>query len=55
MTPDGPPGVPTLSLIVPVKDEEAAIGPFLARIVPILGGLGAQEGAGLVVGNPVRR
>jgi glycosyltransferase involved in cell wall biosynthesis len=34
---------PTLSLIVPVKDEEVAIQPFLARVVPILEGLGAQE------------
>ena len=37
---------PTLSLVVPVKDEEVAIRPFLARVVPILDGLGAQEGAG---------
>ncbi|QJU59803.1 glycosyltransferase family 2 protein [Sphingomonas sp. AP4-R1] len=36
--------VPTLSLIVPVKDEEVAIQPFLARVVPILEGLAAQEG-----------
>ena len=28
-----------LSLVVPVKDEEAAIGPFLARVVPQLEGL----------------
>lgn len=28
-----------LSLIVPVKDEEVAIGPFLARVTPILDGL----------------
>lgn len=28
-----------LSLVVPVKDEEAAIGPFLARVVPELEGL----------------
>jgi glycosyltransferase involved in cell wall biosynthesis len=34
---------PVLSLIVPVKDEEAAIQPFLARVVPILEGLAAQE------------
>jgi polyisoprenyl-phosphate glycosyltransferase len=27
---------PTLSLIAPVKDEEQAIGPFIARVVPIL-------------------
>ncbi|MBA3666837.1 MAG: glycosyltransferase family 2 protein [Sphingomonas sp.] len=25
-----------LSLVVPVRDEEAAIGPFLARVVPVL-------------------
>ncbi len=36
---------PTLSLVVPVKDEEVAIRPFLARVVPILDALGAQEGA----------
>lgn len=30
---------PTLSLIVPVKDEEVAIRPFLARVVPILDSL----------------
>ena len=30
---------PVLSLIAPVKDEEAAIGPFLDRIEPILDGL----------------
>ncbi|MGI8931789.1 MAG: glycosyltransferase family 2 protein [Sphingomicrobium sp.] len=28
-----------LSLVVPVKDEETAIGPFLARVVPVLAGL----------------
>lgn len=38
--------VPTLSLVVPVKDEEVAIRPFLSRVVPILEGLAAQEGAG---------
>jgi polyisoprenyl-phosphate glycosyltransferase len=27
---------PTLSLIVPVKDEEEAIGPFVDRVVPLL-------------------
>jgi polyisoprenyl-phosphate glycosyltransferase len=27
---------PTLSLIVPVKDEEEAIGPFVERVVPLL-------------------
>lgn len=30
---------PVLTLIAPVKDEEAAIGPFLDRIEPILDGL----------------
>ena len=28
-----------LSLVVPVKDEETAIGPFLARVVPVLAAL----------------
>jgi glycosyltransferase involved in cell wall biosynthesis len=31
---------PTLSLIVPVKDEEVAIRPFLGRVIPILERLG---------------
>ena len=35
---------PTLSLIVPVKDEEVAIRPFLARVVPILDGLRVDGG-----------
>ena len=35
MNPEGP----TLSVIVPVKDEEEAIGPFIARVAPILDGL----------------
>src|SRR5918997_4298029 len=30
---------PILSLIVPVKDEEEAIAPFVARVAPILEGL----------------
>ncbi len=30
---------PTLSVIVPVKDEEEAIGPFVTRVAPILDGL----------------
>ena len=30
---------PVLSLIVPVKDEEEAIAPFVARVAPILDGL----------------
>ncbi|MGH6706856.1 MAG: glycosyltransferase, partial [Sphingomicrobium sp.] len=25
-----------LSLVIPVKDEEAAIGPCLARVIPVL-------------------
>jgi glycosyltransferase involved in cell wall biosynthesis len=33
-----------LSLIVPVKDEEEAIGPFVARVGPILDGLFADAG-----------
>ena len=35
---------PVLSLIAPVKDEEAAIGPFLDRVRPILEGLFADAG-----------
>jgi polyisoprenyl-phosphate glycosyltransferase len=35
MNPEGP----TLSVIVPVKAEEEAIGPFIARVAPILDGL----------------
>jgi glycosyltransferase involved in cell wall biosynthesis len=34
--------VPVLSLIAPVKDEEEAIAPFLARVAPILDGLFAD-------------
>jgi polyisoprenyl-phosphate glycosyltransferase len=34
----------TLSLVAPVKDEEAAIGPFLDRVVPILDGLFPDRG-----------
>ncbi|WP_129793594.1 glycosyltransferase family 2 protein [Sphingosinicella sp. CPCC 101087] len=34
-----PTSAPTLSLIVPVKDEEAAIGPFIERVRPLLEGL----------------
>lgn len=33
-----------LSLIVPVKDEEVAIAPFVARVTPILDGLRAPGG-----------
>lgn len=39
---DGPP--PVLSLIVPVKDEEEAVGPFVARVAPILDGLFPDSG-----------
>lgn len=35
---------PLLSLIVPVKDEEAAIAPFVDRVVPILEALTPGEG-----------
>ena len=35
---------PVLSLIAPVKDEEEAIAPFLARVAPILDGLFADAG-----------
>jgi glycosyltransferase involved in cell wall biosynthesis len=35
---------PVLSLIAPVKDEEEAIQPFLARVAPILDGLFADAG-----------
>jgi len=37
---------PVLSLIAPVKDEEAAIAPFLDRVRPILDGLFADAGPG---------
>ena len=33
---------PILTLIAPVKDEEEAIAPFLARVAPILDGLFAD-------------
>lgn len=39
---DGP--APVLSLIVPVKDEEDAIAPFVARVAPILDGLFPDPG-----------
>lgn len=35
---------PLLSLIVPVKDEEAAIAPFVDRVIPILEALTPGEG-----------
>ena len=35
-------GGPVLTLIAPVKDEEEAIAPFLARVAPILDGLFAD-------------
>jgi glycosyltransferase involved in cell wall biosynthesis len=37
-----PASAPTLSLIVPVKDEEAAIAPFVERVAAILDGLFAD-------------
>ncbi|WP_380872953.1 bactoprenol glucosyl transferase [Sphingomonas sp. DBB INV C78] len=39
---------PRLSMIVPVKDEEAAIGPFVARITPVLDALREPDGAPLI-------
>jgi glycosyltransferase involved in cell wall biosynthesis len=39
-----PEAPPLISLIVPVKDEEAAIAPFLDRVVPLL--VAVAEGAG---------
>jgi glycosyltransferase involved in cell wall biosynthesis len=38
--------MPILSLIVPVKDEEEAIGPFVSRVAPILEGLFPDTGGG---------
>ncbi len=35
---------PLISLIVPVKDEQAAIAPFVARVTAVLDGLGEAEG-----------
>ena len=35
---------PLISLIVPVKDEQAAIGPFVARVTGVLDALGEAEG-----------
>jgi len=35
---------PLLSIVVPVKDEEAAIAPFVARMVPILDAVAAGGG-----------
>ena len=29
-------GGPVLTLIAPVKDEEEAIGPFIARVTPLI-------------------
>ena len=44
-------GRPLVSVIIPVKDEEDAILPFLARVVPILDGLPtcAEEGGWEIV------
>ena len=36
---------PLISLIVPVKDEEEAIGPFVARITPVLDALKEEDGS----------
>ena len=38
---------PVLSVIVPVKDEEEAIGPFVARVGPVLDGLRDPDGLGV--------
>lgn len=35
---------PLLSVVVPVHDEEEAIGPFLAEVVPVLRAIAAEEG-----------
>jgi glycosyltransferase involved in cell wall biosynthesis len=40
-----PAPAPILSIIVPVKDEEEAIAPFVARVTPILDGLFAADPA----------
>ncbi|MGZ8359263.1 MAG: glycosyltransferase family 2 protein [Allosphingosinicella sp.] len=40
-----PPLPPVLSVIVPVKDEEDGIAPFVARVAPILDGLFPSDGA----------
>jgi glycosyltransferase involved in cell wall biosynthesis len=37
------PLIPTLTLIVPVKDEDETIAPFLARVVPVLDGLRERD------------
>jgi glycosyltransferase involved in cell wall biosynthesis len=37
--------IETLSIIVPVKDEAAAIGPFVARVTAVLEGLPPVDGA----------
>lgn len=36
---------PVLSVIVPVKDEQEAIGPFIERVAPILDGLFTDSGS----------
>ena len=39
--------VPVLSVIVPVKDEEEAIAPFVARVAAVLAGLRDPNGTGV--------
>ena len=41
--PDGPASV-LLSIIVPVKDEEVAIAPFVARVAPIVSAIAGDDG-----------
>lgn len=40
-----PADIPVLTMVVPVKDEEASIGPFVARVGPILSAVLPGEGA----------
>jgi glycosyltransferase involved in cell wall biosynthesis len=44
MTAAPAPSLPVLSLIVPVKDEEDAILPFVRRVTPVLDALGETDG-----------
>lgn len=46
-TPPNPGSSPRLSLIVPVKDEEEAIGRFVVRVTRVLDGLREEDGAPL--------